>query len=241
MNVSDTPPAPADVTVLLLAAVDIELEPIIRRLNLKRNGTAWHGLIANTSIVAALTGIGGDRAVNALAQHIAAHPPAHIINFGFAGGLDPALRIGDVLDVHTVVNARGESICVGDHNGTGPRLLTADTVVDTVERKQALWREHGAAAVDMESFALARAATEQGLALTLLRAISDDAATALPAASAQWVTPEGRTDKAAAMKYLARRPWQVRTLMALQKNAQIAGAALADAVEQRLTHGTVRQ
>ncbi len=229
-----TPASSADPRpVLLLAAIDIELIPVRRRLRLMPERDVWRGRLGTLNIVAAVTGIGVQRAVAVLQRLVAQYDPSHIIDLGFAGGLDPTHHVGDVIDAAVVMNMRRDHIVLRDDKA-GPTLLTADSIVGTIERKRELFHDYAAAAVDMESFYIAQAARERQHPVTLLRAVSDDAATVLPAESASWVTPDGRADKAAAMRYLACRPWHLGRMLQLQKNAQHAGEKLAAAVEAKL-------
>jgi len=217
--------------LLLLAAMEIELAPVRRRLRLSAHDeVTWRGRVADHDLIAARTGVGAGRAVDALQRLIEAHQPDCIINFGFAGALDPALRVGDIVQPAAVLNEAGRRIDL--QNAPGPILLTTDTLIDSAEGKRQLYAQHRAAAVDMESFALAQAARDRGIAIHLLRAVSDDAHTALPAESVRWVAPDGRADAAAAMRYLAAHPWRLGTLLALRRHAAQAGQALAQAVAQ---------
>ncbi|MFZ0499503.1 MAG: hypothetical protein WAM52_10235, partial [Steroidobacteraceae bacterium] len=64
----------------------------------------------------------------------------------------------------------------------GGKLLTSDRPVATPEAKAAAWRESRAAAVDMESAAIAQVARQAGLPFIALRVIVDTASDQLPAA-----------------------------------------------------------
>src|SRR5690606_38229694 len=58
-------------TVLLLAAIDVELDATRKRLRLKSDGDTWRGRSGDRNIVAAITGIGGERARSNLHQLVA--------------------------------------------------------------------------------------------------------------------------------------------------------------------------
>jgi adenosylhomocysteine nucleosidase len=68
-----------------------------------------------------------------------------------------------------------------------------ETVVSDPDDKSALAVSSGAIAVDMESAAIARVATEAGLPFVVLRVVADDAADALPDKVESLVTDDGRT------------------------------------------------
>src|SRR5579863_8093522 len=116
-----------------------------------------------------------------------------VISFGVAGGLDPALKSGDVV-VATEVLAGDDrwlagltlnddlvaSVGLGRRRIVRGRLAGAEQVVVTRHVKAALHSETGAAAVDMESHIAADYAAKAGLPFAALRVISDPASRALP-------------------------------------------------------------
>lgn len=122
----------------------------------------------------------------AAARHIArvlAEKPALVIATGFAGGLDPALRTGDV-----VVSSNFSSPALVTRLGlvsSGP-FAHADRPVETIAAKSALARATGAVAVDMESQPIAAACTRAGVPLLVVRVISDPAGEDLPVPFAVW-------------------------------------------------------
>jgi adenosylhomocysteine nucleosidase len=120
-----------------------------------------------------------------------------LVSFGIAGGLDPALGSGTLI-VPTEVIAqdggrffsdpswRGRILsAVGSEFGPiGESLVGADTPVLGVEQKRALYAQTAAAAVDMESLAVAAIATETKTPFLVVRAIADPANRSIP----RWVT-----------------------------------------------------
>jgi adenosylhomocysteine nucleosidase len=243
-------------TIAILAAVLDELTPVAQRLGLApagRPGHAFVGRVGSADIVAMVTGIGPARAVAALDHIQLSHAPALLISAGFAGGLDPDLKAGDSPQFLWVIDDAGHAIKLTDGvprpsdaamkdaplpgGADGPRLLTLDRIADTVAAKRELFARHRAAAVDMETYPLARRAAELNLPLRVVRAISDPADFALPAEVLQWVKPDGSTDTAAATRYALSHPLKVPMLMQLQKYVKLAGERLADRVAELLrTH-----
>jgi adenosylhomocysteine nucleosidase len=61
------------------------------------------------------------------------------------------------------------------------KLFTASTIVDSIEERNKIARQSGAAAVDMETGAIANVCNAHGVALLSLRAISDSPAEPFPA------------------------------------------------------------
>ena len=195
------------------------------------------GLAAEAKIAAA-TGVtviagGGDGAK--LAVSLDALPPTttHLLSFGVAGGLDPALRPGDVRVAQAVFSgerleadpawvARLEAAL-----GVPAALFAgSDTIVADVAAKAALRASTGAALADMESHIVARAAARRGIAWAGLRAITDPAVRALPHAAAVGMRPDGSIDLPAILRSLGKNPSQLPGLIRAGTDARAAFAAL---------------
>lgn len=112
-------------------------------------------------------------------------------------------------------------------NGQPRQTLHADgTLVTTPAAKAALHARTGAHAVDTESHIAARVAARHGLPLAAIRIVSDTAAQALHPAFAHAMRPDGATDLAAMLAYLARHPDQVPTFITAARDGARALAAL---------------
>jgi adenosylhomocysteine nucleosidase len=149
-----------------------------------------------------------------------------VISFGVAGGLDPALKSGDVV-VATEVLAGDTRWLAGltlndgmiARLGLGRRrvvrggLAGVEQVVAARAVKAALRSETGAAAVDMESHIAAAYAAEMGLPFAALRVISDPAGRALPALAVAAIKPNGEIDLRKVLQGLARNPLTLRSLV----------------------------
>ena len=224
-----SPDAQPDAT-LLLAAVRAELECAVRRLGLTWRGDRAEGAFADTTVIAAVTGIGAKRALQCLHRVINERHVTRIIHIGFAGGLDPALRAGDVKRIGRVCNTEGQTVTLDASHDT--LLLTHDRLAATVDEKRALFERSGAQLVDMETYPLAAAMQAGNTTLVALRGVSDPADTALPRAALQWVDPHGEASMLRTLGWLARHPGECVALWRLARRTRRTAERLTDEVER---------
>jgi len=137
-----------------------------------------------------------------------------VISFGVAGGLDPALKSGDVVMATEVLAGdtrwlAGLALNEGMIAGMGlgrrrvvrGRLAGVEQVVAARAVKAALHSETGAAAVEV------------GLPFGALRVISDPASRALPAVVMAAIKPNGDIDLRKILRGVARNPLTLRSLV----------------------------
>jgi adenosylhomocysteine nucleosidase len=193
------------------------------------------GLAAEGRIARRLGGsiaIGGGTAGGArqAATRLAQSGATALLSFGLAGGLDPALRPGDLLVPHTVASVRlfptDPSLCRLLGGVTPHALFSAEQVVATSAEKRALWRATGCAAVDLESAAVAEVATDKNLPFAVLRAVCDPAERAVPPAALAGIGVRGVVVPGRVLVSLARQPGQFVALLALAHDATRARRAL---------------
>ena len=149
-----------------------------------------------------------------------------VISFGVAGGLDPALKSGDIVVATEVMagDARWLAglalndeliarLALGRRRVVRGGLAGVEQVIGARAGKAALWSETGAAAVDMESHIAAAYAEESGLPFAALRVISDPASRALPAIAMTAIKPTGDIDLRKVLRGVARNPMSLRALV----------------------------
>lgn len=162
---------------------------------------------------------------------------AALLSVGISGGLDPALGSGDLL-FGFGVKAGEETLDASETLLEAARagapdlrhvlLAGVDAVVETAADKRALFDRTGAAAVDMESHAVARAAAAAGLPFAALRAVADPADRALPPSTADAIAPDGSVRVLSVLKKIAGRPFDLPALMKLGNDQALALASLRD-------------
>jgi adenosylhomocysteine nucleosidase len=181
-------------------------------------------MIGQVEVVVAHTGIGPKAAAVAIAPLLPIAPWSHLIAAGFAGGLDPQLRLAD-----TLVESRPSS--------EPHRLISRPLPVESVEEKARVFRETGAAAVDMETDTIAAACAAANIPFTAIRAISDPAETALPVSFAAWFDlKKQRPRPLGLLAHLVRHPGRIPPFIRFLRNLSRAAENLATAVENKITH-----
>lgn len=157
-----------------------------------------------------------------------------LVSFGLAGGLDPSLAPGALVIPEAVRLATGEAVSadpalVARFGGPTHRLMiAAEAPVADAAEKAALFAQTGAAAVDLESGAVAEVARSRGLPWAVVRGVCDPARRDLPRAALAALDPAG--GGIAGMRVLAwvlRRPGQVPALLRLARDAAAAQRTLA--------------
>lgn len=187
------------------------------------------GRIGDAAVTVVHTGMGLEAAATAAAALLASVRPAWVLSGGFAGALDPRLRLGDVILAENFSDvALLSSVHRTSHRG---RLVSRARPAEFVEEKAALHRETGAIAVDMETAAIAAACTRAAVPLLALRAISDTAQTPLPAPLAEWFDlARQRPRPRRLLIYLWRRPSAIRPFVRFVRGLPAARRALTAAM-----------
>lgn len=108
-------------------------------------------------------------------------------------------------------------------------LLGATRIVAARNAKAELHRRTGAAAVDLESGAVAAVAQRLGRPFLALRAVADPAGFALPPAALVGIDSAGRTALLPVLLSILRRPGQLADLVRLAHHSRRALDALARA------------
>jgi nucleoside phosphorylase len=131
------------------------------------------------------TGVGASSVRKYLPKALAFRRPRLVIASGFAGGLDPALKTGDILAAENYSGKELVEVAMqfGAFRG---RLVTRDATIEMAAEKAKLRRETGASAVDMETEEIAAVCAETGAPLLAARVILDTASTDLPVPFGVW-------------------------------------------------------
>jgi adenosylhomocysteine nucleosidase len=248
------PGAPAPVLALVVALA-AERRALERALGAHRRARhtgipCSHGRLAGQDLLLLQAGIGATRARGALLAMGRSVPLAGAWSLGFAGGLQPALRTGDLVCPERVLRDAGaggaalaaspaqahilDGLRVAGHAAQGGPLLTVETPLRTPEAKRRVAAETAAVAVDMEAAGVAEAAAELGIPWLALKVILDPADRPLDGRLARCSTPEGNPRWPGILAVLAAGPEARRMLWTMRRAARLASRRLACSLEPAL-------
>lgn len=196
------------------------------------------GTLADGTLVV-ISGMGCAAAARAADRLVKAGATA-LTSWGLAGGLDPALPSGTVCLPSEVIAGDGTALpterswrerligaIASHHPVTGGKLLTLPQAIQSVADKAQAFRQTGAAAVDMESVAVAEIARQHGLPFIAVRVIVDTAGDSLPRAAMAAATGEGRLNVGRLLRALVAAPGEIPALIQLALRYRAARRALA--------------
>jgi adenosylhomocysteine nucleosidase len=228
-------------------ALETEADPFAARVGeattLGGPGLSFHeGMIAGRRVAWVVSGAGSAAAGRAATLLLEGHSPALLVSAGFAGGLDPALARGALVLAAGALRKGAPRLPLARPDGLLPaeagdaEIVTVDAIVATAAAKRDLRAATGASIVDMETHAVASAATAARVPCASVRIVSDGAEDELPPDIARLVTPQSAFRRAgAALAAIGRKPAAAGTLWRLWENAVVDGRALATALERLVT------
>jgi adenosylhomocysteine nucleosidase len=222
------------------------------------------GMVASAQAEILITGIGRQNAEKSLREFLAGGasvpasrsqdqarlartlaPPDLVMTCGFAGGLNPDLKLGDVVFEIFPRSSRGNEAQIKIGNQMEPpsvgcyeklvaagakpaKLFCADRIATTVAEKKKLRDETGADAVEMESAAIHAVCAEHGIPCVTVRVISDTASEDLPLDFNALAKPDKNLDFGKLAWAIAKSPGKIGGLMELQKKTKFAAERLAE-------------
>ena len=176
-------------------------------------------------------GVGPESARRATEAIIQEFRPSQILSVGFVGALDPALKVSEIFEPRTVVNAADG---VRTDTGCGQGTLVSFSAVAGRDQKEKLRQAYSAAAVDMEGAAVAQGAGLRGVPFGALKVVSDEADFVMPPLE-NFMGADGSFRSKQFALHVAVRPWLWGSTIALGRNSARASRALCVALEQYLS------
>ncbi len=244
---------------------------------LKEEAVLFRKIAADKPDVAIIvTGVGRKNAEKSLREFLAAHsggasvpasrfqdtpasqarlastlaPPDYVLSCGFAGGLNPDLKPGDVIFETSIPrSSRRESAQIENgekseptHVGCYEQLLAAgakpakffcaDRIATTVAEKKKLRGETGADAVEMESWAIYTVCRERGIPYATVRVISDTANEDLPLDFNQLAKSDMNLHYGKLALAILKSPGKIGALLKFQKQTRFAAERLAEVLSK---------
>lgn len=196
---------------------------------LKEEAAPFHKIAArHPGVVTLIVGIGRANAEKSVRNFLAGgQPPELVLTCGFAGGLNPDLKIGDVVFEigHGKLAIEKALIAAG---ATPAKIHCTDHIAITAMDKWKLWDETKADAVEMESAAIHAVCAEKKIACATVRVISDTAHEDLPLDFNALAKADKSIDFGKLFLAIAKSPNKIPQLMQLQKKTKFAAERLAD-------------
>jgi adenosylhomocysteine nucleosidase len=218
----------------MLAPMQPELQPIVRRLGLEGDGTVYRGRAGAVEIVAMLTTIGMAAGAQA-AERMLELDVDWVMVVGIAGGVDRSVPIGAVVVPEVVIDRASAAQFRPVHVGSAvPRgvLSCGDDLITNQPDLDAM-AARGVIAVDMETAAVAAVCEGAQCPWSVFRGISDYAGEGLVDAAIFAMTkPDGTADPDVIARYLEEHPERRDVLIRLAHDSNLATeAAAAAAIE----------
>jgi adenosylhomocysteine nucleosidase len=200
--------------------------PLLICFALKEEAAPFRKIAAGKSGISILiTGIGRQNAEKSLREFLATHSPKLVLTCGFAGGLNPDLKLGDVVFETSDETLRAKLL---DAGAKPLKIFCADRIATTIAEKKKLRAETGADAVEMESAAIHAVCRERGIPCATVRVISDTANEDLPLDFNALSKPDKSIDFGKLFFAIAKSPGKIGALMQLQKKTKFAAEQLAE-------------
>jgi adenosylhomocysteine nucleosidase len=223
------------IKLAIVAALNREVHPLVRhwRAHHQTYSTRTYHFYEQETTVLVCGGIGAEAARRATEAVISLYNPKMIYSAGFAGALDPTLKVGDILEPRQVINFADASRVETEKCETtsNKKILITFNAIATSMQKASLRDSFSADAVDMECAAVARAAEVRSIPFAAIKVISDEVDFTFPS-MARFVDSAGQFRETQFAFYAAIRPWLWPRLIQLARNSNRASRGLCARLEQ---------
>ncbi len=179
------------------------------------------------NILLTLAGAGPSNAERA-AQQLIANGADQLISWGCAAALSPDLKPGDLVladqltatqqqpfNTDAIWRQHLQKLLSAELPISVGRLTESAQIVAQSHNKKLIYQQTGAIALDMESYAIAKAAQQAGLPCLVIRVIADPANMDLPQAVSQSLNSQGQVQLGKLLVFLLSHPWEVPGLIRL--------------------------
>lgn len=220
-------------------AVTLSSDPVLVCFAVKEETAAFRKrapAFKNVSIL--VSGMGKANAERAVNIALTNRRPALVLTCGFAGGLNPSLRTGDVVFESDAAFAFAFAARLRAAGAAQAKFHCAGRVATTREEKALLRESTGADAVEMESSIIRARCHERGIPCATVRVISDAANENLPLDFNRLMTADHKISPARLAAVLMRNPGTIPKLIRLQRNTAFAASRLSEVLTAFLGAGS---
>jgi len=231
-------------SILFVAAEAAELKPLAGHLeNLRKLNWpidyAYEGIAGGRRFLLAANGAGSKLAMQATEIAIRAISSADlssshleaVVSTGFCGGLDPALKVGDIVSAQEVFDfSGGEHYPCVELLADTPRgiVLSQDRIANDAAEKQVLFAKTGACAVEMEAAGVAARSKRAGLPFYCIKVISDVATESFALDLNRMRTTDGRVARGKIIVHALMRPNLLPGLFRLKRRTDEVARVLGE-------------
>ncbi|GAX59607.1 nucleosidase [Candidatus Scalindua japonica] len=244
--------------IAVLCAIRQEASPLIACMNVSRKFDIdkipfYQGELNGLPLILVQGGIGSENATKATSCLLESTKVDLLISAGVAGGIRDGLNVGDIVIAEGIGytkqdNFSGEVLhlkskyecskevvqlarqyCIDSesklHFGA---LLTVDKVIGQASTKRRIGEHNSFLAVEMESAAIAKVASEKGVEFAAIRSISDDIEDELQLDYDNILSDEGKVKVSSIALGVMRHPQRLALLRRLNKQTKSASKSLAN-------------
>ncbi|HJT45208.1 MAG TPA: hypothetical protein VJ721_02955 [Chthoniobacterales bacterium] len=200
----------------------------------KQTGYFVSGRINEREITILHTGVGAKNCNDRIEALLHKVRPRIVISTGFAGALVADLEVGDLVIAENfsdqrLIEAAKRALPNGKFRTA--KIFTSASIIDSIAERNQIAAASGAAAVEMETGAIASVCHSHGVPLLALRAISDTPEQPFPVPpSVLFDLGRQRTDYARLLGYLLAHPAAIPRLVAFGRKINRVRAQLTDAI-----------
>src|SRR5262249_18317213 len=216
-------------------ALPSESSGLVRRLQqVQKRDNLISGKIDNRDVTILNTGVGAKNCNARLEVLLHKMRPRLVISSGFAGAVADELSVGNLILAENFSDPKllaTAAQILSVENSHRVKLFTSTSIVDSVAERNEIARASGAAAVDMETGAVAAVCHQPGFPLLPLRAISDSAREPFPMPpSVLFDIERQRASYCRLISYLLRHPGSISGMVRFARQTSTTRDVLTDAI-----------
>jgi len=189
-------------------------------------------LSGRATVQAMLTGMGRQNVTESIREAVARWKPERVLTCGFAGGLNPVLKVGMIV-YDCDVNA-GLAGHLAELGARPAQFYCARRVAATAAEKHALWSTTGADAVEMESSVIRTFCKKVRVPSATIRIISDPADQDLPLDLNALMTSNDRINYPKLVWSVLSSPGSIPRLIEFRRQTITAGRRLGELLRDLL-------